>query len=233
MNSAHDLRQPRRGGRSSDGRVASTVSVLRWPFGRSASGVFEMFSAREEGWFGAFDPESADSAYGENVLFVSASRKGATNTPAVLLSLVNASPCQAVRLSVKLAGRMPTSVAGTVLTAPPMTPNKEVAQRGSGASNAVQPGAFRGAVLKGKVVEITVPARSVVVVTVLQPRSAPRRSTSDVQGSSNAIRCDDAAGNPGSGAGAGRGPGEDRSTSGRARREAGRRRAHQGPWRFP
>jgi len=146
--------------RSSDVRVPS-VSVLRWPAAQSANGVYEMFSAREGGRFGSPGPESLDSAYGrENILLVSASRKVAPDTPAVQLSLVNTSVSQAVKLSVKLAGRAPTSVSGSVLTAP------LVAARGDfEALNVPQPAAFHGAVLKGKIVDITVPARSVVVLT--------------------------------------------------------------------
>ena len=93
----------------------------------------------------------------ESLLLVGASRAAAP-TPAVLLSFVNTSPSDAVKLSVKLAGRTPTSMAGTILTAPPLAACEE----------------FRGAVLKGKVVEITVPARSLVVLTVHQHATATR-----------------------------------------------------------
>ena len=68
---------------------------------------------------------------------------------------------QAVKLSVKLAGRAPKSLAGSVLTAPPMP-----ARAGVVASTVPQPAVFRGAMLKGNIVEITVPARSVVVLTL-------------------------------------------------------------------
>jgi hypothetical protein len=87
----------------------------------------------------------------ENVLLVGASKVSTRATPAVMLSLVNTSPSQAVKLSVKLAGRTPTSWTGTILTAPD-----------------VQPSRFFGAVLTGKVVQVTLPARSLVVLTVHQ-----------------------------------------------------------------
>jgi hypothetical protein len=59
-----------------------TVSVLRWPAGRSADGVFEMFSARERERLGSLEPESLDSSDArENVLLVSASRNAAAETP--------------------------------------------------------------------------------------------------------------------------------------------------------
>ena len=120
-----------------NGVLASPVSVLRWPSGGPADGVFEMFSAQEDG---------------ENVLLVSASRQQPRDTPGAHLSFVNTSPSQAVKLSLKLAGSAPASIAGRVLTLPAM---------------AAAP--FHGATLRGRIVEITVPARSVVVLTVHQP----------------------------------------------------------------
>ena len=160
MNRVLALRSARRGRRSPDVRAA-TVSVLRWPAGRSADGVCEMFSAREADRFGSLEPESLDAAYGrENILLVSASRRVAPDTPAVQLSLVNTSMSQAVKLSVRLAGRPPKSVAGSVLTAPRTSAHDRL-----DSLNVPQPAAFHDAVLKGKIVEITVPARSVVVLT--------------------------------------------------------------------
>jgi hypothetical protein len=165
MNRVLDVARPRRRRRSSDG-LAPSVSVLRWQSGPSPDGVFEMFSAYEAGRFGSLQPDSPDSASGENVLLVSASRRTAPETPAVWLSLANTSPFQAVKLSVKLAGRTPSSVTGTILTAPPLTSRKNLGRKRSCEAHSGAPSAFRDAVLKGKVVEITVPARSVVVLTV-------------------------------------------------------------------
>jgi hypothetical protein len=165
MNRVLDVRRPHRRRRSSDG-PSPPVSVLRWPAGPSTDGVFEMFSAHEVGRFLRVAPDSADTAGGENVLLVSASRRTSPDAPAVVLSLANTSPWQAVRLSVKLAGGTPSSVAGTILTAPPITARDALGRRRSAGSPPNGPRAFRGAILKGKVVEITVPARSVVVLTV-------------------------------------------------------------------
>ena len=146
--------------------VAPAVSVLRWRSGPSADAVYQLFSAHEAGRFGALEPQSPDSTDGENVLLISSSRRAAPGPTGTLLSFVNTSPSQAVRLSVKLAGRTPKSVTGTILTAPPATPNKPEARTGPDGSNPDGLSAFRGSVLKGKVVEITVPATSVVVLTV-------------------------------------------------------------------
>ena len=119
-----------------------------------------MFSAREAGRFASLEAESLDSAYArENILLVSATRGAAPET-AAQISLVNTSLSQAVKLSFKLAGRPPKSMAGSVLTAPPMG-----APVGFEALNVPRPAAFHGAVLNGRIVTITVPARSVVVLT--------------------------------------------------------------------
>ena len=159
MNRVLAPRPARRGRRSADAR-ASTVSVLRWPAGRSADGVYEIFSAREADRFRSLEPESLDSPYArENILLVSATRGAAPET-AAQISLVNTSLSQAVKLSFKLAGRPPKSMAGSVLTAPPMG-----APVGFEALNVPRPAAFHGAVLNGRIVTITVPARSVVVLT--------------------------------------------------------------------
>jgi hypothetical protein len=165
MNLVLDVRQPRRRRRSFDG-LAPPVSVLRWRSGPSTDAVYQLFSAHEAGRFGTLEPQSPDSTDGENVLLISSSRRTAPGAPAVLLSLVNTSPSQAVSLSVKLAGRIPTSVTGTILTAPPTTPRKTRTRKGSDSANPSGSSAFRGSVLKGRVVEVTVPAASVVVLTV-------------------------------------------------------------------
>jgi hypothetical protein len=161
MDRVETVHQARRGRRSSGGRDGA-VSVLRWPAGRSGNRVFELFSAREAGRLGSAEPAPAGASYErENVLLVSASRRVGPDAPAVQLSLVNTSPLQAVTLSVKLAGRPPKSLAGTVLTVPAMA-----GDRAFEPSNVPQPSVFRDAVLKGRTVETTVPARSVVVLTL-------------------------------------------------------------------
>ncbi len=118
-----------------------------------------MFSARQAGPCAFRDGQAAEGR--ENVLLVSASRSAAFDTPAVHLSFVNTSPSQAVKLALTLAGPAPTSLAGTVLTVPPTAVGE-----GFDAAGLPRPAAFRGAVLNGKAVAITVPARSVVVLTL-------------------------------------------------------------------
>jgi hypothetical protein len=69
-------------------------------------------------------------------------------------------------LSVLLAGRPPTSVTGKVLMVPSATPCRTGPRQGHGPRSHAGVSVFSGSILKGKVVEITVPATSVVVLTV-------------------------------------------------------------------
>jgi hypothetical protein len=109
---------------------------------------------------------AADAAGGENVLFVSTSRRRAPDDAGVLLSLANTSPSQAVTLSVTLAGPPPRLVTGTVLTVPLAAPRKTEGRQRAGTINRASVSAFHGSIVRGKVVQITVPATSVVVLTL-------------------------------------------------------------------
>ena len=64
-------------------------------------------------------------------------------------------------LSVKLAGFTPKAVAGRVLTAAAMDAHNTFE-----APNAVQPAAFGGATVKGDMLEVKLPAKSVVVLAL-------------------------------------------------------------------
>jgi alpha-N-arabinofuranosidase len=79
----------------------------------------------------------------------------------VHVSLANSSPTQAATLSVKLSGLAPKTVAGRVLTAPAMNAHNTFET-----PNAVQPSVFGGAVLKGGLLEVELPAKSVVVLAL-------------------------------------------------------------------
>jgi hypothetical protein len=181
MNRVLEARPPRRRRRRTSEGLAPAVSVLRWRSDPSADGVFEMFSAREAGRSAALRLVSAHAGDDwENVLLVSASRRVAPEAPAVVLSLVNTSAGQAVKLSLKLAGRAPTSLSGTILTAPALAaPRAGARTRPAAAPRAARARAFHGAVLTQKVVRITVPARSIVVLTVHQSGAAGFAATRD------------------------------------------------------
>ena len=92
---------------------------------------------------------------------VSASATRSADKSAVHLSLANTNPSQAVTLTVKLTGVAPATVAGRVLTAPAMDAHNTFA-----VPNAVQPAVFDGASLKGDTLDVRLPAKSVVVLTL-------------------------------------------------------------------
>jgi len=124
--------------------------------------VFEMFKVHQGGTFLPVDLQSPDYVFGqERIPMVSASATRAASGSAVHLSLANTSPGQGVKLSVKLAGITPKSVAGRVLTASAIN-----ACNTFEAPNAVTPAAFTGAAVRGDTLEVMLPAKSVVVLTL-------------------------------------------------------------------
>jgi alpha-N-arabinofuranosidase len=124
--------------------------------------VFEMFKVHQGGTFLPVELQSPDYAFkDEKIPMVSASATRAADTSAVHLSLANTSPTQAVTLSVKLAGVAPASVAGRVLTGPAMNAHNTFP-----APNVVQPVAFDGASIKGDALEVKLPAKSVIILTL-------------------------------------------------------------------
>jgi alpha-N-arabinofuranosidase len=124
--------------------------------------VFEMFKVHQGGTFLPVELQSPDYIFGqEKIPMVSASATRAADGSAVHLSLANASPGQAVTLTVKLAGLTPKSVAGRVLTAPAMDAHNTFE-----APDAIRPGAFDGAAVKGDTLEVKLPAKSVVVLAL-------------------------------------------------------------------
>jgi alpha-N-arabinofuranosidase len=123
--------------------------------------VFEMFKGHQGGTFLPVELQSPDYALGtEKIPMVSASAtRSADGT--IVLSLANTSAAQPAALSVSLQGVAPKSVAGRILTAPLLDAHNTFE-----APNAVQPAAFTGASLKGGALEIALPAKSVVVLTL-------------------------------------------------------------------
>jgi len=124
--------------------------------------VFEMFKVHQGGTFLPIELQSPDYAFGqEKIPMLSASATRAADGSAVHLSLANTSPAQAVTLSVKLAGLVPKSVTGRILTAPTMDAHNTFET-----PNAVQPTAFAGAVVGSDTLEVKLPAKSVVVLAL-------------------------------------------------------------------
>jgi alpha-N-arabinofuranosidase len=124
--------------------------------------VFEMFKVHQDGTFLPVELQSPDYVFAqEKIPMLSASATRARDGSAVHLSLANASPTQAATLSVRISGLTAKSAAGRVLTAPAMNTHNTF-----DAPSAVQPAAFTGAALKGDVLEVALPAKSVVVLTL-------------------------------------------------------------------
>jgi alpha-N-arabinofuranosidase len=124
--------------------------------------VFEMFKVHQGGTFLPVELQSPDYAFGsEKIPMVSASATRTADSSAVFLSLVNTSPGQAVTLGVKVTGLAPKAVTGRGLTAPAMNTHNTFE-----APNAVEPLAFGGAALEGSTLEVKLPARSVIVLTL-------------------------------------------------------------------
>ncbi len=124
--------------------------------------VFEMFKVHQGGTFLPVDLQSPDYVFGqERIPMVSASATRAADKSAVHLSLANTSPSQPVTVTVALKGLAAASVSGRVLTAPAMNAHNTFA-----APDTVQPSAFDGASLKGETLEVRLPAKAVVVLTL-------------------------------------------------------------------
>jgi alpha-N-arabinofuranosidase len=160
----------RHAGRVTMANIAQTVNVLQAMILTDKEKmlrtptywVFEMFKVHQGGTFLPVEFQSPDYVSGqERIPMVSASATRAADGSGVHLSLANTSPGQNVALSVKLAGVAPKSVAGRMLTAAAITAHNTFA-----APNAVQPVAFSGATLNGDTLDIKLPAKSVVILTL-------------------------------------------------------------------
>jgi alpha-L-arabinofuranosidase len=124
--------------------------------------VFEMFKVHQGGTVLPVELQSPDYVFGqEKIPMVSASATRAADGSAVHLSLANVSPSQAVALTVRLAGLTAKAVSGRVLTAKGMD-----ARNTFETPDAVQSTAFTGATVKGETLEVALPAKSVVVLTL-------------------------------------------------------------------
>jgi alpha-L-arabinofuranosidase len=124
--------------------------------------VFEMFKVHQGGTFLPVDLQSPDYQFGqEKIPMLSASATRAADKSVVHLSLANTSPAQPVTLSVTIAGLAPKSVTGRVLTAPAMNAHNTFA-----APDTVRPVSFDAASIKGDTLEVKLPAKSVVILTL-------------------------------------------------------------------
>jgi alpha-N-arabinofuranosidase len=124
--------------------------------------VFEMFKVHQGGTFLPVELQSPDYVVGqEKIPMVSASATRAAKGPAVHLSLANTSPAQNLTLTVKLTGVAAKNVAGRILTGPAIDTHNTFA-----APDTLKPAPFTGATLRGGSLEVALPAKSVVVLTL-------------------------------------------------------------------
>jgi alpha-N-arabinofuranosidase len=122
--------------------------------------VFEMFKVHQGGTFLPVELSSPDYAFGaEKIPAVSASATRSADGKTVHLSLANATPGQAIPLTVTLAGMAPSAAAGRLLTAPAMQAHNTFA-----APDTVKPVPFEGVRLAAGTLTLTLPARSVAVI---------------------------------------------------------------------
>ncbi len=124
--------------------------------------VFEMFKVHQGGTSLPVQLITPDYAFGQDrIPMVSASATRAADASATHLSLVNTHPSQPVTVTVALAGMAAKTVAGRVLTAPAIDAHNTFAS-----PDAVRPAAFTGATLKGNALEVALPAKAVVILTL-------------------------------------------------------------------
>jgi alpha-L-arabinofuranosidase len=121
--------------------------------------VYEMFKVHQGGTFLPVDIKSPDYKLGDNAIPVVSASATRDAKSAVHLSLVNTNPREPVTIACKLAGFAPKTVAGRVLTAAEMNAHNTFT-----APNAVHPEVFAGARIESDSLQITLPAKSVVML---------------------------------------------------------------------
>lgn len=123
--------------------------------------VFEMFKGHQGGAVLPVTVEAANYEHGgEQILSVSASATRDTESGKVMFSFVNTNPWQSVDLSCEVSGGAPSQVSGRILTAEMMN-----AHNTFDAPEDVMPGDFDGASIDGSTLHVSLPAKSVVVLS--------------------------------------------------------------------
>ena len=123
--------------------------------------VFEMFKVHQDATYLPVDLKTSDYVLGnESMPAVSAS--ATRNKKGVIhLSLVNTNPHVAMPLECRLTDLSAGSATGRVLTADEMNAHNTFT-----APNALQPVAFEGVVIEDSVLQLTLPAKSIVVLEI-------------------------------------------------------------------
>jgi alpha-N-arabinofuranosidase len=121
--------------------------------------VFEMYKVHQGATALPLDLKSPDYSFdGKTVPAVNASASR-DKSGKVHVSLVNLNPHESVTVKCALAGLTSKNVSGRILTAPEMNSHNTF-----DAPHTVEPKAFNGARLNGSELEVTLPAKSVVVL---------------------------------------------------------------------
>jgi alpha-N-arabinofuranosidase len=124
--------------------------------------VFEMFKVHQGATYLPVDLAAPDYALGSaRIPGVSASASRDRNGR-IHLSLVNTDPNRAVRVECTLAGALPKSASGRVLTAASMQ-----AHNTFDAPDAVQPAPFSDFLLSGTSLAVTLPSKSIAVLELV------------------------------------------------------------------
>ena len=123
--------------------------------------VFEMFKVHQDATVLPSENGPADYQIGDKKVpsvYVSASKDAGGH---VDLSLVNARPDRAARVTINVGGITPKSVTGRVLTADAMDAYNTFDQ-----PEAVKPAPFEGGEVAGNKLNVTLPAKSIVILRI-------------------------------------------------------------------
>ncbi len=123
--------------------------------------VFEMYKVHQDATSLRMDVSSPDYVFGDQRIASVSGSASKDSAGRIHVSLVNTDPNRPVRVSLRLSGVQAGSVKGRVLTAATMQ-----AHNSFDAPRTVEPAAFSGATVKDGMLNVALPAKSVVVLEV-------------------------------------------------------------------
>ncbi|TWT79774.1 Intracellular exo-alpha-L-arabinofuranosidase 2 [Planctomycetes bacterium CA13] len=123
--------------------------------------VFEMFSVHQGGTFLPLQIETPDYTVGDSSIPAVSASATRDADGEIHLSLVNTNPNQALRVTCSMNGAEAKNISGRVLTAP-----KFNSYNSFDAPETVKPTDFDGASLRGNQIEINLPSKAVVVLSL-------------------------------------------------------------------
>jgi alpha-N-arabinofuranosidase len=123
--------------------------------------VFEMYKVHQDATFLPLELKSPDYTLGEEKIPMVSATASRNAVGKIHLSLANTNPRDAITVTTTLTGSTAKKVTGRVLTAPAIDSHNTFT-----APNVVTPKSFDGAKLEGGKLTITLPAKSVVALTL-------------------------------------------------------------------